>query len=286
MSFRSLRLALLLMLLWPLAGLAQVKLDIVPLKHRTPEQILPVLQPLVGENAALSGGNNSIFIRADAATRATVKQAIEALDTPLRSLLISVRHDNDDSLARDGVAVSGEVGGGGIEARVPDSGDEGARVDVGSGERRISTRVWSTRGNATDRLSQRVQVVEGGTAFIQVGKSTPIPFVQRAVGPGGAVVTQGVQYRDVSSGFYALPRVNGEQVTLDISPQKEALSDTQYGEVRTARLVSTLRGRLGEWMELGSSGHEEQIDRRGVTRYGTRDAQSQRRVWVKVDIVN
>lgn len=85
--------------------------------------------------------------------------------------------------------------------------------------------------------------------------------------------------------LFAVPRLNGDQVTLDISPQKESLSDTQYGEIRSARLVSTVRGRLGEWIELGSSGHDEQVTQRGVTRYGTRDAQSQRRVWVKVDVV-
>ncbi|WP_018410537.1 hypothetical protein [Methyloversatilis thermotolerans] len=244
---------------------AQVKLDIIPLKHRTPDQILPALGPLVGKDAALSGANNQIFIRADASTRAAVKQAIAALDTPLRSLMISVRHDNDDSLGREGAAVSGQV--------------------RSEGDSRVQTRVWSTRGDAQDRLSQRVQVVEGGTAFIQVGTSTPIPFAQVLVGPGGAAITQGTQYRDVSSGFYAIPHVNGDQVTLDITPQKESMSDTQYGEVRTARLVSTLRGRLGQWMELGGSGYDEQVTQRGVTRYSTRDAQSQRRVWVKVDVV-
>jgi hypothetical protein len=256
---------LLLCLLWPLTAAAQVKLDIIPLKHRTPDQVMPALRPLVGDEAALSGANNRIFIRADAATRAAVKQAIDALDTPLRSLMISVRQDNDDSIGRDGVAISGDIRAGNAGVRASDGGREGT--------------------DAADRLSQRVQVVEGGAAFIQAGSSTPIPFTQMVVGPRGAVVSQGTQYRDISSGFYAMPRVNGEQVTLDISPQKESLSETQYGEVRSARLVSTVRGRLGEWMELGSTGHDEQVSERGVTRYGTRDAQSQRRIWVKVDVV-
>lgn len=284
--FRPLcRQLLVLCLLWPFAAAAQVKLDIIPLKHRTPDQVMPALRPLVGDEAALSGANNRIFIRADAATRAAVKQAIDALDTPLRSLMVSVRQDNDDSIGRDGVAISGDIRAGNAGVRAPDGGREGTVIEGRSGDSRMQTRVWSTRGDAADRLSQRVQVVEGGAAFIQAGSSTPIPFTQMVVGPRGAVVSQGTQYRDISSGFYAVPRVNGEQVTLDISPQKESLSDTQYGEVRSARLVSTVRGRLGEWMELGSSGHNEQVSERGVTRYGTRDAQSQRRIWVKVDVV-
>nr|WP_306441351.1 hypothetical protein [Methyloversatilis sp. XJ19-13] len=273
----------------PLVSWAQVKLDIIPLKHRTTDQVLPALQPLVGEDAALSGANNRIFIRADAATRLAVRQAIEAIDTPLRSLMISVRHDNDDSIRREGAAVSGDVRAGGVSVGAADGGEGsregGAVIEGRSGDSRVATRVWSTRGNSADRLSQRVQVVEGGSAFIQVGSSIPVPFTQIIAGPRGGAISQGTEYRDIGSGFYALPRVNGDQVTLDISPQKESLSETQYGEIRTARLVSTVRGRLGEWMELGGSGYSEQIDQRGITRYGTRDAQSQRRLWVKVDLV-
>lgn len=286
---RFIPLLLCLALSAPLVSWAQVKLDIIPLKHRTTDQVLPALQPLVGEDAALSGANNRIFIRADAATRLAVRQAIEAIDTPLRSLMISVRHDNDDSIRREGAAVSGNVRGGGVSVGAADGGEGvgegGAVIEGRSGDSRVATRVWSTRGNSADRLSQRVQVVEGGSAFIQVGSSIPVPFTQIIAGPRGGAISQGTEYRDIGSGFYALPRVNGDQVTLDISPQKESLSETQYGEIRTARLVSTVRGRLGEWMELGGSGYSEQIDQRGITRYGTRDAQSQRRLWVKVDVV-
>ncbi|WP_306475680.1 hypothetical protein [Methyloversatilis sp.] len=286
---RFIPLLLCLALSAPLVSWAQVKLDIIPLKHRTTDQVLPALQPLVGEDAALSGANNRIFIRADAATRLAVRQAIEAIDTPLRSLMISVRHDNDDSIRREGAAVSGNVRGGGVSVGAADggegAGEGGAVIEGRSGDSRVATRVWSTRGNSADRLSQRVQVVEGGSAFIQVGSSIPVPFTQIIAGPRGGAISQGTEYRDIGSGFYALPRVNGDQVTLDISPQKESLSETQYGEIRTARLVSTVRGRLGEWMELGGSGYSEQIDQRGITRYGTRDAQSQRRLWVKVDVV-
>jgi hypothetical protein len=286
---RVIHLLLCLALSAPLVAWAQVKLDIIPLKHRTTDQVLPALQPLVGEDAALSGANNRIFIRADAATRLAVRQAIEAIDTPLRSLMISVRHDNDDSIRREGAAVSGDVRSGGVSVGAADGGEGasegGAVIEGRSGDSRVATRVWSTRGNSADRLSQRVQVVEGGSAFIQVGSSIPVPFTQIIAGPRGRAVAQGTEYRDIGSGFYAMPRVNGDQVTLDISPQKESLSETQSGEIRTARLVSTVRGRLGEWMELGGSGYSEQIDQRGITRYGTRDAQSQRRLWVKVDVV-
>jgi hypothetical protein len=286
---RFIHLLLCLALCAPLVSWAQVKLDIIPLKHRTTDQVLPALQPLVGEDAALSGANNRIFIRADAATRLAVRQAIEAIDTPLRSLMISVRHDNDDSIRREGAAVSGDVRAGGVSVGAADGGEGsregGAVIEGRSGDSRVATRVWSTRGNSADRLSQRVQVVEGGSAFIQVGSSIPVPFTQIIAGPRGGAISQGTEYRDIGSGFYAMPRVNGDQVTLDISPQKESLSETQYGEIRTARLVSTVRGRLGEWMELGGSGYSEQIDQRGITRYGTRDAQSQRRLWVKVDVV-
>ena len=91
MSARYVLCLLVCLLQIPLASWAQTRLDIIPLQHRTHDQILPALRPLVGDDAALSGMNNRIFIRADAATRTAVKQAIEAMDTPLRSLMIRKR---------------------------------------------------------------------------------------------------------------------------------------------------------------------------------------------------
>ena len=65
---------------------------------------------------------------------------------------------------------------------------------------------------------QRVRVPEGDQAFIQFGKS--VPLTQRSLIVFGNTVTvqDNMQYQDVTPGFYALPRANGDRVVVQISP--------------------------------------------------------------------
>ena len=49
------------------AATAQYALEIIPLRHRTVEQVLPVLQPLVEPGATLSGTRGQLFVRASPA---------------------------------------------------------------------------------------------------------------------------------------------------------------------------------------------------------------------------
>lgn len=278
-------LPLLLLCAWVQPLRAESEMDIIALRHRTVEQMLPILEPLVKPDGLVTGMNNRIIVRGSPRTRAQIRQAIEAFDTPIRSLLIEVKQDNELSDQRSGVGMSGSVGSDAVRIGSPERGDADAHVGARRGDDRLSVRAYSTRGSAADRISQRVQVVEGGRAFIQVGRSLPIAFTQMAVGRVGAVVSQGTVYKDIGSGFYAVPQLNGERLTLEIVPQNDSLSETQYGEIRRARLSTTLQGRLGEWMELGGSGVDSTDDQRGLTRYSTRSGAEVRRIWVRVSEV-
>ncbi|UCF75162.1 MAG: hypothetical protein JSU71_13110, partial [Betaproteobacteria bacterium] len=85
--------------------------------------------------------------------------------------------------------------------------------------------------------------------------------------------------------FYVRARVSGDRVTLDISPQRETLSGDVRGGVNVQRVVTTVSGRLGEWMELGGVGKDatgQQSVLLGRSSSVTRD---DRRVLLKVDEV-
>jgi hypothetical protein len=105
---------------------------------------------------------------------------------------------------------------------------------------------------------------------------------------GGQVVEQtveGTQYRDVATGFYVLPRVTGDRVTLDVSPQRESMSRQVGGAVNVQNMNTTVSGRLGEWMEIGGLSRDaagQQTVILGRSASATRDS---RRVLVKVDEV-
>ena len=71
-----------------------------------------------------------------------------------------------------------------------------------------------TRGRS-DSL-QQVQALDGRPALIRAGQSIPVYQAQQYVGPWGVGHGYQMQYRDATQGFYAVPRVHGRQVTVEI----------------------------------------------------------------------
>ncbi|MFZ4539910.1 secretin N-terminal domain-containing protein [Propionivibrio sp.] len=278
----------LLLLLWlGLSGLAfpQQEMEIIPLKHRTIEQVLPVLQPFVEPGGALSGMNNQLILRGSARNREQVKQALAAIDTPARRLMIRVSQNRDAESNQQGAELSGSVGiGNNVRIIQPASGSQGnTRIEVRRGDSSVNARVYDSRSSRDMKTSQAVQVVEGGQAFIQVGQSLPVPLRQVVRNQNGVSVTESVVYRDIGQGFYAVPRLVGERVTLEISPQFDTSGNRDYGSVSTQRVSTTVSGRLGEWIELGGSSQQAAGAERGNLNFGRGESQDNRSVWLLVE---
>jgi len=225
----------------PAAG--QGSLEIIPLRHRTVDQVLPALRPLMEPGATLSGQGTQLIVRTSPANLAEIRRALDEIDRPLRRLQISVRFDDALDSASQGVETSGRIT------------NRGSNVEV---------RVQDRQGTATERVDQRVQVLEGGRAFISTGRSTPI--------------YDGSVFRETSSGFDAIPRLAGGGVLVEIAQRRETLA-------RDQALSTTVSGRLGEWLEIG--GALESASRDDSAILSARASRSSRsgRVWIKVDEV-
>ena len=242
------------------------QLEVIELRSKSADEVLPVLLPLVEPGGTLTGMNNQLFLKVSPRNRADIKRALAALDTPTRRLIIRVAQNRQAEEASRGAEASGQV-------------------VLGSTRRsNIDARVWDTKSVRGESGSQMVQTVEGGQAFIQVGRSLPIPMRQVAIGPGGVVVNESVVYQDVGRGFYAVPRLNGNRVTLDISQQ--AASQGGYGSINSQRLSTTVSGRLGEWIELGGSGRQASGSQGGALSASTSDARDNRSIWLMVEEVD
>ena len=230
-------------------------LEVITLKYRTAEQVIPVLEPLIPKPGTLSGLQQQLIVRTTPANLAEIKQVLTTLDAVPRRLLITVRQD--------------------------------AALDSG--------RANSTRSLDSDRNTQTLQVLEGSSAFIRTGQAVPLPQqrqVLRTVVNGQIVgsVIDSVEYRDVMTGFHALPRLAGDRVTLEISPQRDTLStpdqNLPHGSVNVQRITTTVSGRLGEWMEISGLAQgisSEQSVVLGSTRGISTD---NRRILIKVDAIH
>lgn len=274
---------LLALVLFAAAALAQERVEVIVLKYRTAEQVIPILQPLVGTEGAVTGMQNKLIVRASPERLAQIKDILARIDTQPRRLMITVRQNTTrEALARE-AGVYGTAGGEHARVTIPGQpGRAGGRVELGSGDDRIGAKVWATEGQETSADVQHLQVLEGNAAFIQVGQS--VPYRGRTVyrdARGATVVEDNAGYRDVTSGFYVLPRVAGEQVILEINPQQNTLG--ARGAVNVQQASTTLSGRLGEWIELGGIGQQAESQGSGTV-YATRQQRTeQRSIFVKVE---
>jgi hypothetical protein len=255
----------------------------VQLHNRPAEEIIPLVKPMLGPNDAITGQGFQVFLRASPQTRAQIQQMISRLDVAPRMLLISVFQGSQ----RDLRALRVE---GGFQA-----GDNDSSVSIGSRKERsrggdvsFSTRnasgganVISTRGRLQDNPIHQLRVSEGSEGYIETGESIPYFSGARWVAPGAVV--GGVEYRDVTTGFYVLPRVHGDQVTLQVSPFKQSQSQTRGGDINTQSAHTTITGPLGEWLPVGGITEQTQQSRSNIGSYSSTRSRGEESIWIKAD---
>jgi hypothetical protein len=269
---------------------AQAALEVIPLRYRAAQEVIPVIQPMLAPGGSVSGYQGQLVVRTTPANLEEIKRILGSIDTAPRQLMITVMQEADAGARESSAEISGTVGGERGRVTIPDSrGRRGGSVVLHEGDDRVRARVLESSTSASDRNTQSVRVLEGREAYVQVGQSVPLRERQvRRTIVGGQVVEQvigGTQYRDVTTGFYVLPRLSGDRVTLDISPQRETLSGQVRGGVNVQSVVTTVSGRLGEWMEIGAVGQDaagQQAVLLGRSATASRDS---RRVLVRVEEV-
>jgi type II secretory pathway component GspD/PulD (secretin) len=250
------------------------QMQIIELHYRSADQVIPILEPLLEPGDALTGVDDKLFVRAGPAALARVAEAIATVDRPQRQLLITVGQGTVAEVATADVRGAVSVANGDVSVGVnrPPGAASSAQV-VASGRRQ----------QANMHNVSTVRAIEGQEAYISVGQQVPFNSTQVTPGWVGRVVTQSTTFRDVSTGFYATARLNGDMVTISISPRQQSYDRARGGTIRTAGTDSTVTTRLGEWVELGAVSETGASSEGGILVWGRRTNQSQYSAWLKVE---
>lgn len=281
---------LVVFLMFFIVGLpAYAELEVITLQHRSAEDVLTVIRPLLEKGGVASGMNNQIILRTSRRNLQEIRELLAGIDTAPRMLRITVLQNVDSETAQRLIEMSGSVGVGGRgRVTVPGSGDNsGMTVEASQGADSLRARVWSTRSLEDDKSTQKIQVMEGGRALISVGQSVPVQQRQVIRSPWGTQVTDSTQYKDVTSGFYVRPLLNGDRVTLEITAQNDTLAAAQGNPpvTKVQQVNTTVSGRLGEWMELGAASRQAEGDGSTISSRSVSDVHERRNVMLKVDEV-
>ena len=263
----------------------QMVMEVIPLKHRTAEEVVPILQPFVAEGGAISGMRNQVILSTTPANLAEIKKILSSIDGELRRLMVSVRQDESRDVSGGDIGIFGrKTVDGEAGAVVGESGEErGLVVGAKKGEDGLRVRALDGESPEEEGIIQQVQVLEGNTAFISIGITVPLTEYATVRDVHGRQVIEAPVYRDVMTGFYVLPRVSGDNVTLEISTQKDRLIDRRTGTAHVQHIDTSVSGRLGEWMEIGGMLHVVRGRRAGIAHGGRRDGRDLRRVLIRVN---
>lgn len=278
------------LLLWMFCIAAQAELlimEVVPLKHRLADDLVPTLRELVAEGGTVTGLNNQIIIRSTPANLADLKHVLEGLDTRQQQLRITVRQNVGDSSqgAADALAAHVRAGPAEVAAGLGGPGDApGAGLRYQGEHAGVSVESYRTHGQDERASSHFVMAIEGTPAYIATGVSVPLPESSAVITPYGANVQQSLNYRNVGSGVYVTPRLAGDDVTLEISPYNEQLAARGGGVIAERSVNTVVRGRLGEWLPLGGASTASHDSSRSELTTTERHADEAYDVWVKVEV--
>lgn len=234
------------------AVLADYPLRIMPLKHRSAEELIPVIRPMLGPGENVGGMQYQLFVRASDKGLRDIELLLAELDRARKNLTITLQQDVARSGGSSSQGISGEGRVGDVRVIVPPRRDAGGGLVVGGAEEdSLRYKITRSTGSSQDNNSQFIRVMEGAPAFIRLGQS--LPYVQRFLAYAGSRIVYGqdTQFLNVTTGFDVLPRLNGDRVELEISPRLSFAGNRGIQDVRFQELRTTVSARLGEWVELG-----------------------------------
>ena len=252
-----------------LAYAEEMRTEIITLGYTSTAELIPVLKPLVPPPGSVSGIYTALIVKTTLSNLDDILSVIQNLDRPSRNLMITVR---------DGISDQSRQG----------TQQAGVSVQTGTSGSKItpSVNVIGTRSISAGTDTQTIRVLEGKSAFIRFGESIPVAQRSLILHGNRLTIKDNIDYLDISSGFYASPKLNGDRVTVTISPKRSSASAQGGGVFDVQTATTTESGRLAEWITLGDADSlsEEQV---GAPLYSTHSyGTSAHTISFRVDLVN
>lgn len=247
------------------------QLEIISLQHRNAEELLPLLQPIIAPTESISGMSNQIILRANEHSRNEIKKLIQQLDVARKQLIIHIIQDADSATTQELTGFSGHIGIGNVGIDTPSHHSDG----------KLNAHIISTRDLKQQHSSQQIRVVDGGRAFINTGQQRPINQTQIIHDRWGNRTVTSTNYQSADVGFYVRPRLNGNNITLEIETKNNQF--TPNNQIDIQQTNSSISGKLGEWILLSNSQQDSQNDNNSINSRGLRNKQQEHNILVKVE---
>ena len=266
-----LKIILLFLSLFSISSANETVMEVIPLHNRPASELLPLIGPLLENSERIIDNGSNLIVKASPARLEEISLLINKLDTGLSNLSITVIQSKT-ATAEDLNASAN------IRLHIP---LDNPSKPYG----RIRGRYANTEELDSNDSTQVIRTLEGQAAYIKIGKIYPVhDYTVSGWGYGYPAVSSNTQFIEASTGFVVTPRLTGHQVTMNVSPWSDRL--TNQGAIDTQSANTTLRANLGEWVEIGNISESSQETRKGYIyhRYSTKNTTT--RILIKVEKLN
>ena len=261
--------------------IAQTQLEVILLRNRIVDEMIPIIRPMLKGNESVTGMNQQLIVRASPRKIKEIKGLLEQIDGRLRNLRITVKQGLRSQLSRQERDVSGEVpvGDSGRIIINPEA-KGGVILENKSGKAAVRGRISDRESFLDEMNTQVVTTLEGNPATIYIGQQIPFNVTERFRSGNTVTNFNSSQFKDVRTGFKVLPHIRDDQVILEISPQQSRVTN---GRIETTGLNTVVKGKVGEWIELG--GLNQGQDSQGLQIAGRNMSRKvdKRTVFIKVE---
>ncbi len=249
------------------APAAAQDLSTIELFHRPSDEMVPLIQPLLGPGDVVIPARDRLILKADPGKVEEIRDLVRQLDKSSHRLLITVTQGRD--LSTEALNAQGRLRG---------------RIDLNrpaDSDIRIRGHLYQSEGRDSAGHTQQLQTLEGRSAYIEVGEQIPVP-TQSYYGYGYGY-SENIEYRPATTGFAVTPRLSGSEVIIELSPWSDRLSRDRFGVIDTQSAHTVIRAALGEWVEIGGQVETSVREESGLASrsYSTRSQQN--RIFLKVE---
>jgi len=254
---------------------ADQNIELIELKHRDVNDVIPVIKPLLGENDRVSGTGNQLILKSSAETIAQIKNILHKIDSPVRRLKITVKYASEAQQSQDTANVSGNV------TLLKNNEDNKTNTQAN-----ISTRITTTRSDEDRYSTQQIQVSEGHWADVNIGQLIPVTQSKLRVSGINTTLQTGTEYKKTGAGFRVLPTIRNNSVILKIAPHYSKRNTIDNRKIDSLSAQTEITGQLGKWIDIG--GTSTTVNHNPTEKvYSTKKQfADNRRIWVKVDMIS
>ena len=259
--------------------------EVIP-TQRNAAELVQILKPLVPAPGSINHFQNQLIIKTSADHLAEIQALLKKLDKAPENLLIHVRFSDDSEVRRDLAEARARIRSGNLTLSTGSKqSGSGLNTGIRTGDVNAGLQLQRSLSTRSGNEQHSLRVLEGHQAFIRTGQSIPLTYEQSSVGSFGTQISRGTQFEEFGSGFYVLPRLNGNQVNLEISTQRRRLNG-QSNAINSARVqeaATHITGQLGRWMEI--AGVNSAAQRRALVSNSSRlrSTREYNNIYVKVE---